>query len=131
MTPWLDLELLFDLYPDTATRNDFLRRAWQVLSADRMALSAALERRDHGEARQLAHRIQGTTAFLNGARERTVELFGALNQGLAQSDVDQITAACGPVLTYLSGLETALLSAAAAPGGCRNAWTEDAGTRPQ
>ncbi|MFC4274604.1 hypothetical protein [Achromobacter aloeverae] len=111
MTSLLDIELLRDLYPDPQARCRFLRRAHDVLRADRQALQAAMARRDHGDARQLAHRLQGTAAFLNGARESTLELFRALNQALAQGDVALLPGRCEPTLTYLSSLEAALLRA--------------------
>jgi len=116
MTPLLNIELLLDLYPDAPARNSFLRRAHEVLSADRVALQDAIARRAHDDARQLAHRIQGTAAFLNGARETTQELFRGLNLGLAQGDATRTQASGEPVLAYLSDLETALLRAADDPG---------------
>lgn len=115
MTPLLDMELLLDIYPDAAARNSFLRRAHEVLFADRVALQDAMARRHHADARQLAHRIQGTAAFLNGAREITQELFRGLNLALAQEDAERTATGGEPVLAYLSDLEVALLSAVEGP----------------
>ncbi|WP_233235088.1 hypothetical protein [Bordetella sp. LUAb4] len=114
--PLLNMELLLDLYPDVPARNSFLRRAHDVLSADRVALQDAMARRAHDDARQLAHRIQGTAAFLNGARESTQELFRGLNLALAQGDATPTQVGVEPILAYLSNLEIALLRAVDDPG---------------
>ncbi len=112
MPAMLDFDLLLELYPDHPTRGAFLRRAHDVLRQDRLALQDAMARRDHGDARQLAHRIQGTAAFLNGAREATVELFLSLNLALAQGDPEGAHEPGVPILAYLADLEAALLRAA-------------------
>jgi len=112
MTPLLDMELLLELYPDAAARHGFLLRAHELLSADRVALQDAMAGRDHASARELAHRIQGTAAFLNGARELTQKLFNRLNLALARADATRTISGGEPVLAYLSDLEVALLSAA-------------------
>ncbi|ARP81095.1 hypothetical protein CAL12_09730 [Bordetella genomosp. 8] len=80
----LDLQTLAELYPDRAGRCQFLRRAVEILRDDRRDLRRALAGRACARAGDLAHRIQGSVAFLTGQPEQAASLLQPLARAIKQ-----------------------------------------------
>jgi hypothetical protein len=108
----LDLDTLRELYPDAEARCGFLRRARDILQADRVALQQALAQHAYETARELAHRIQGSTAFLAGSTELPIKIFHDLIKALHRKDTAWAQANRASVFRFLTHLEDELARAA-------------------
>ncbi|CAM3702914.1 HPt domain-containing protein [Bordetella sputigena] len=80
----LDLQTLTELYPDPAGRRQFLRRAMEILRDDRQDLQRALAGRACERAGDLAHRLQGSVAFLTGQPEQAAAILHPLSRAIKQ-----------------------------------------------
>lgn len=108
----LDIDTLRELYPDTEARCGFLRRARDILRADRIALQQELAQHSYETARELAHRIQGSTAFLTGSTELPIRIFHDLIKALHRRDMTRAHANRSQVFSFLTQLEDELIRAA-------------------
>jgi hypothetical protein len=104
----LDSDTLIELYPDPDGRRRFLRRAMEILRADRTALQDALASDACATAAELAHRLQGTAAFLTGDPERSAAILAALDQAVRQRRLHDTHALQTRALDYLAELESAI-----------------------
>lgn len=104
----LDLSTLTELYPGREGRRQFLQRALEIMREDRQALRDTLERHAYAEAGELAHRLQGSAAFLTGDPEQCAAILVPLEQaarkGLATVAQDTLATA----LSHLMALESAI-----------------------
>lgn len=108
----LDLDTLAELYPVREGRNQFLQRALQILREDREALQGALRRHAYAQAGELAHRLQGSAAFLTGDPEQCAAILlpleQAARQGLARAAWDALAHAVDQLITLESAIEQAI-----------------------
>jgi hypothetical protein len=108
MPTLLDLSSLTELYPDPEERRRFLRRATEILQADRLALQDALTGHAYARAGELAHRLQGTAAFLTSEPESVSAVLFPLTQAIKRNSPDDTRAAQANALRYLAELEAAI-----------------------
>lgn len=104
----LDIGTLNELYPDPQARSGFLRRARRILRTDRVALQRALNRHAYDEAHGLAHRIQGTIAFLGVAAHVPEKALHTLTGGLERRDLAHTGEARADLMCYLGRVEAEL-----------------------
>ncbi|OZI23667.1 hypothetical protein CAL26_09540 [Bordetella genomosp. 9] len=108
----LDLHTLTELYPDRAGRRQFLRRAVEILRDDRQDLRRALAGRACDRAGDLAHRIQGSVAFLTGQPEQAASMLlplaRAIKQGLPPGSQQVQDTAQAHLLALESTMEKAI-----------------------
>ena len=108
MTNLLDIDTLHQLYPQAESRRTFLARARSIVQADRAALQQAMHRHAYTAARDVSHRLHGTSAFLAGSTEIPLKTFDDLNMALHRGDHAAVDAAQSCVLDYLTQLEEQL-----------------------
>lgn len=104
----LDLHTLTELYPAPEGRRQFLQRALEILREDRAALQDALARRAYVRAGELAHRIQGSAAFLTGKPEQSAAILHPLEQAIKQGLPSGTRDTQATVLDQLITLESAI-----------------------
>jgi hypothetical protein len=104
----LDLDTLIELYPALDGRRSFLQRAMDILRDDRLALQDALARHAYAQAGELAHRVQGSVAFLTGEPERSAEIVRPLEQAIRQGLPASSRDTQATVLEHLMALESAI-----------------------
>jgi hypothetical protein len=108
MPTLLDLDTLTELYPDPDGRRQFLLRAIEILHNDRLALEKALTDQAYAQASELAHRLQGTAAFMTGDPTRPADMLLPLSQAIKQRNLADMRATQTEVLHYLIALESAM-----------------------
>lgn len=108
MSTLLDLSALAELYPDLGARGQFLRRALELLRADRVALQDALARHAYADAGELAHRLRGSAAFLTGEPERSAALLAPLEQAIKYGMPPESQPLQDTALAHLMALEFAI-----------------------
>jgi hypothetical protein len=108
MPTLLNLDTLTELYPDPEGRRQFVRRAMEILHNDRLALQEAVASLAYARAGELAHRLQGTAAFLTSDPEHAAAVLLPLNHAIRQGHMADTLAAQKDVLRYLIALEAAM-----------------------
>ena len=108
MTNLLDINTLHQLYPQAESRRTFLTRARRIVQADRAALEQALQQQAYTTARDVSHRLHGTSAFLAGSTEIPLKTFDDLNMALHRGDRVAADVAQSRVMSYLAQLEEQL-----------------------
>lgn len=107
----LDLHTLTELYPSPGERRQFLQRALEILREDRAALQYALAGHACERAAELAHRLQGSVAFLTGEPEQAAAILRplerAIKQGLPPDSRDIELAALDHLMTLESAMDRA------------------------
>ena len=104
----LDLHTLTELYPAPEGRRQFLRRALEILREDRAALQDALAGHAYVRAGELAHRIQGSAAFLTGKPEQSAAILLPLEQAIKRGLPPATRDAQATVMDHLVMLESAI-----------------------
>ncbi|CAM3759910.1 hypothetical protein [Bordetella bronchialis] len=104
----LDLDTLTDLYPDPEGRRQFLQRALDILREDRQALQDALGRHAYGQAAELAHRLQGSVAFLTGEPEHCARILLPLQHASRRGQSAECQQARTAAMELLVALESAM-----------------------
>jgi HPt (histidine-containing phosphotransfer) domain-containing protein len=108
MPTLIDLDMLTELYPAPEARRQFLRRAVELMQEDRLAMQDALTRHAYVQAGELAHRLQGSAAFLTGKPEQSAAILLPLGQAIKQELPADFRDMQATVMDYLLALESAI-----------------------